>query len=246
MDQGRGNLTFILFIVFLVNLSPYSHLLNAHELTIVIFLITIVTIMITDTANKKLYSVLFGKSRRAVLYLLYMHSEEPFYLRQIVRATGIGLGAIQRELKLLTDAGILRHTAKGNHVYYQANSELPIFPELKRLIILSNTETFSPQPLHTPRISVPQDKITSFCLRHHIRKLSLFGSVLKEDFRPDSDVDVLVEFEPGYVPGFEIVTMENELTEMLGRKVDLRTPKDLSKYFRDQVVREAKVQYEVT
>ena len=202
--------------------------------------------MITDKANKKLYSVLFGKSRRTVLYLLYMHSEEPFYLRQIVRATGIGLGAMQRELKLLTDAGILRRTAKGNHVYYQANSELPIFPELKRLVTLSNTETFSPQPLDTPRISVPQDKISSFCQRHHIRKLSLFGSVLRDDFRPDSDVDVLVEFEPGYVPGFEIVTMENELTEMLGRKVDLRTPKDLSKYFRDQVVREAKVQYEVT
>jgi hypothetical protein len=93
---------------------------------------------------------------------------------------------------------------------------------------------------------VPQDKITSFCLHHHIHKLSLFGSVLRDDFRPDSDVDVLVEFGPGYVPGFEIVTLENELTEMLGRKVDLRTPKDLSKYFRDQVVREAKVQYEVT
>ena len=217
-----------------------------QDLTIVTFLITIVTIMITDTANKKLSSVLFGKSRRAVLSLLYANVDESFYLRQIVRATSIGLGAMQRELKLLTDAGILRRTIKGNQVYYQANCELPIFPELKRLATVSNSETFSPQPLDKPRISVPQYKISSFCQRHHIRKLSLFGSVLRDDFRPDSDIDVLVEFEPGYVPGFEIVTMENELTEMLSRKVDLRTPKDLSKYFRDQVVHEAKLQYEVS
>jgi hypothetical protein len=246
LDEGRGNLTFIVFIAFLVNLSSCSSLINTHDLTIVTFLITILTIMITDTENKKLYSVLFGKSRRAVLSLLYDHSDEAFYLRQIVRATGIGLGPIQRELKQLTDVGILRRTTQGNQVYYQANSELPIFPELKRLVTLFTADINPPQSPDIPRISMPQDKISSFCKRHHIRKFSLFGSVLRDDFRPDSDVDVLVEFEPGYVPGFEIVTMENELTEMFGRKVDLRTPKDLSKYFREQVVREAKVQYEVT
>jgi len=202
--------------------------------------------MITDTANKKLYSVLFGKSRRAVLSLLYGHVDESFYLRQIVRATGIGLGAMQRELKLLTDAGILCRTVKGNQVYYQANSELSIFPELKSLVALFDTVPNLPQSLDTPRIFVPQDIISFFCKRHHIRKLSLFGSVLRDDFRPDSDVDVLVEFKPGSVPGFEIVNLEKELSEILGRKVDLRTPKDLSKYFREQVVREAKVQYEIT
>ncbi len=197
--------------------------------------------MVTIVENKKLFSVLFGKSRRAVLALLYGHPDESFYLRQIVRETGTGLGSIQRELKLLTDAGILRRSVKGNQVYFQANAELPVFPELKRLVTLFNVE-INPSK---PRISVPQDKISVFCKHHHIRKLSLFGSVLRDDFRPDSDVDVLVEFEPGYVPGFGIVAMEKELSELLGRKVDLRTPKDLSKYFREQVVREAKVQYEV-
>ena len=196
--------------------------------------------MITITKNKNISDVLFSKSRRAVLSLLYGHPDESFYLRQIVRATGIGLGSIQRELKLLTDAGILRRTVKGNQVYYQANSELAIFPELKRLVILLGSDI--PQK---PHISVPQDKIRKFCQRHHIRKLSLFGSVLRDDFRPDSDIDVLVEFELGNTPGFEIVAMEKELGEILERKVDLRTPKDLSKYFREQVVREAKVQYEV-
>ena len=202
--------------------------------------------MITTLENHTIASILFGKSRRAVLYLLYGHSEEPFYLRQIVRATGIGLGPIQRELKLLTDAGILRRTAKGNQVYFQANSALAIFPELKKLVILLSEDRIPSQSSDIPRISVPHEKISSFCQRHHIRKLSLFGSVLRDDFRPDSDVDVLVEFESGYVPGFEIVAMEKELSEILGRKVDLRTPKDLSKYFREQVVREAKVQYEVS
>lgn len=185
-------------------------------------------------------TILFGKSRRAVLSLLYGHPDESFYLRQIVRATGIGLGPIQRELKLLTDVGVLKRSVKGNQVHYQANSALEIFPELKRLLKLLGPDNSA--KLH---ISVPQDKIRKFCQRHHIRKLSLFGSVLRDDFRPDSDVDVLVEFEPGFTPGFEIVAMENELSEILGRKVDLRTPKDLSKYFREQVVREAKVQYEV-
>ena len=94
-----------------------------------------------------------------------------------------------------------------------------------------------------PRI--PQDRLTGFCRRHHIRKLSLFGSVLRDDFGPDSDVDVLVEFEPDHVPGFfGLFDMEEELSSILdGRKVDLRTPQDLSRYFRDEVLASAEVQY---
>lgn len=83
-----------------------------------------------------------------------------------------------------------------------------------------------------------------FCRRHHIRTLSLFGSVLRDDFRPDSDIDVLVEFEPGHTPGlFGLAGMELELSQQLGRKVDLRTAEDLSPYFRDAVVAGARVQY---
>jgi predicted nucleotidyltransferase len=94
-------------------------------------------------------------------------------------------------------------------------------------------------------IDLPQDEIAGFCHRHHIRRLSLFGSVLREDFRPDSDLDVLVEFEPGQEPGFfGLVRMERELSELLGgRKADLRTPEDLSRYFREEVLAEAEVQY---
>lgn len=87
--------------------------------------------------------------------------------------------------------------------------------------------------------------MADFCRRHHIRKLSLFGSVLRDDFAPGSDVDVLVEFEEGKVPGlFWLAGMEIELSEILdGRKVDLNTPKSLSRYFRQEVLAEAEPQY---
>jgi predicted nucleotidyltransferase len=92
----------------------------------------------------------------------------------------------------------------------------------------------------TKRIAASPEVIADFCRRHRIRRLSLFGSVLREDFRPESDVDVLVEFEPDGTPGFfELVGMKEELIELLGREVDLKTPKGLSPYFRDQVLREA-------
>ncbi len=93
---------------------------------------------------------------------------------------------------------------------------------------------------------LPTETIADFCRRHHICKLSLFGSVLRDDFRPDSDVDVLVEFEPGARTGLAFFAMQDELSAILGRKVDLNTPGFLSKYFRDQVLKEAEVQYAAT
>jgi predicted nucleotidyltransferase len=93
-------------------------------------------------------------------------------------------------------------------------------------------------------IEIPKEKVAEFCQRQHIKKLALFGSVLRDDFRPDSDLDVLVEFEPGHTVGLlRMAGLELELSAMLGRKVDLRTPADLSRYFRDEVVRTSEVQY---
>ena len=88
------------------------------------------------------------------------------------------------------------------------------------------------------RISIDPERIAEFCRRNHIRRLSLFGSVLREDFTPQSDVDFLVEFEPGTRVGYL------ELTEMIGRKADLRTPAELSRYFRQEVVDTAEVLHE--
>jgi len=93
-------------------------------------------------------------------------------------------------------------------------------------------------------LEIGEDRLAEFCRRSHIRRLSLFGSILGEEFGPDSDVDMLVEFEPGVVVSLlDMARMEIELTGMVGRKVDLRTPKELSRYFRARVLASAEVQY---
>lgn len=94
-------------------------------------------------------------------------------------------------------------------------------------------------------ITIPKNRLVKFCQQHGVRKLSLFGSILRSDFTAHSDVDFLVEFEPGKTPGYlGLAGMEIELTEIIGRKADLRTPEELSPYFRDEVLREAVLQYE--
>jgi len=95
------------------------------------------------------------------------------------------------------------------------------------------------------RISIPKDKISEFCEQNQVRRLSFFGSVLREDFGPDSDVDILVEFEPGTRMGLiRLSGLEIELGKIIGRKVDLNTPGFLNKYYRDQILAEADVQYD--
>jgi len=96
---------------------------------------------------------------------------------------------------------------------------------------------------HLPLVDTEQ--LARLCRQHHIRRLSLFGSVLAGTARPDSDVDLLVEFEPGQAPGLiGLAAIEAELSTLLGgRQVDLRTPQDLSRHFREEVIRTAKVQY---
>jgi len=216
--------------------------------------------MSTAGNSSSLSAALFGKTRRAVLSLLYGHADEAFYLRQVARMAGVGLGAVQRELRQLVDAGLVLRTAQGRHVYYQANGESPIFAELKKVV----TETAgNKRPLLTAtvptkgavtneerneggeNVAVPGGEIAGFCRRNHIRRLYLFGSALRSDFGPESDVDVLVEFETGHVPGFfRLFDMEAELSTLFGgRKVDLRTPQDLSRYFRDEVLATAELHY---
>ena len=93
------------------------------------------------------------------------------------------------------------------------------------------------------RIEIPQERLAEFCQKHHIQKLSLFGSVIRDDFTPVSDVDVLVEFAPGRTPGLAFFDMQEELSETLGRQVDLNTAAWLSPYFRQQVLDEAELIY---
>jgi uncharacterized protein len=91
-------------------------------------------------------------------------------------------------------------------------------------------------------IKIPQEKIADFCQRHHITKMALFGSVLRDDFGPDSDVDVIVEFHPEHIPGLAFFDMQDELAGIIGRRIDMHTPAELSRYFK-HVFQEAQTIY---
>lgn len=92
-------------------------------------------------------------------------------------------------------------------------------------------------------LKLSSEALRAFCIRHHIRKLAFFGSVLRDDFNQESDVDVLVEYLPGHVPGFAFIAHQDELSTIIGRRVDLSTPNSLSRYFRDKVLAEAEAAY---
>jgi predicted nucleotidyltransferase len=96
----------------------------------------------------------------------------------------------------------------------------------------------------SPHISIDHDAVSAFCRRHYIKRLALFGSVLRDDFRPDSDVDVLVEFQTGHTPGLDFIRIERELSRLLqGRRVDLVTPKFLNSRIREEVLKSAEPLY---
>lgn len=97
--------------------------------------------------------------------------------------------------------------------------------------------------MNLPQIAVSQDELAKFCQRHYIKRLAVFGSILRKDFGPDSDIDMLVEFEAGHIPGFAFFAIQDELSELLGREVDLNTPAFLSHHFRQRVQAEAVVLY---
>lgn len=158
------------------------------------------TAMITGT----LAINLFGKTRRAVLALLYGHVDERFYFRQIVRLTGIGLGALQRELKNLAEAGIIRKTVLGKQVYYQANPECPVYIELKNMVM----KTMGIGHVLQNALAPAADRI---------KVAFLFGSLVNGNEHSDSDVDVIIV---GNITFAEIVTMLGHVQETVRREIN--------------------------
>jgi predicted nucleotidyltransferase len=142
-------------------------------------MVTIVTKMRTLSDNPGSARILFGKVRRAVLSLLFTHPDETFYLRQIVRASGYGLGPVQRELKLLADAGIIRRTVRGRQVHFQPNPDSPIFTELKSLIV----KTVGLGDVLRHALS-PMENL--------IRIALIFGSMARGEESQRSDIDLLI------------------------------------------------------
>ena len=165
---------------------------------------TIVSDMSTIIKTDSLSATLFGKARRAVLALLYSHVEESFYVRQIARTAGVGLGAVQRELKKLFEAGIIRRTVRGRQVYYQANPECPVYAELKSLVVKT--------------VGVGDVlKAALVPLADRINVAFLFGSMVGGGERSSSDADVMVV---GDVTFAEVVSVLGRVQEMLRREIN--------------------------
>ena len=147
---------------------------------------------------------LFGHTRSAVLSMLYGHADQAFYLRQLVRAVGTGHGALQRELKRLTEMGLIVRRSQGNQVLFQANAQSPIFPEIKSLI----TKTVG---IH----DVIRSSLTS--LGTEIRIAFIYGSVARQQERANSDIDLMVI---GNAPFGEVVSALGPAQRALGREIN--------------------------
>ncbi|MFO8085530.1 MAG: nucleotidyltransferase domain-containing protein [Desulfobacterales bacterium] len=160
--------------------------------------------MSTTGEKESLSATLFGKTRRAVLALLYSHVDESFYLRQIVRTAGVGMGAVQRELKRLSDSGIIIKTLQGQQVYYTANPECPIYDELKSLVMKT--------------VGIGEIlKAALIPLTDLINVAFLFGSLVRGDERSLSDADILVV---GDVTFSEVVIALGQVQETIRREIN--------------------------
>jgi predicted nucleotidyltransferase len=160
--------------------------------------------MSTTINTDNIANSLFGKTRRAVLALLYSHVDERFYFRQIARILGIGLGALQRELANLSDAGLIRKTVIGRQVFYQANSECPIYIDLKNLVMKT--------------IGVGDVLKTALAsLEKRIEVAFIFGSVAKGSERLNSDIDIIVI---GNVTFSEIISALSQAQKTVRREIN--------------------------
>jgi len=201
--------------------------------------------------------LLFGQYRRQLLSLLLLTPDKTFYVRELERLSGIPAGSLHRELVALTDAGLLRRESFGNQVRYQANRACPLYEDLAAVFRKSAAaapaaatrppEVREPEPLYSvseamergkrstvlQRLAVPKRAVLSLCRKYKISAFSFFGSVTRDDFRPDSDVDVLVEWKPGANPSlFDLVGLRDELSELFRRKVDVVTKGALRNEYR--------------
>ncbi len=221
----------------------------------------------------KLSELFFGTTRLRVMKLLLLHPREALHLREIARLTETQPGTVRRELEGLTSVNVLRRSAVGNQVRYRADTACPIYSELVELLrklqegaystqagpvrlrvaersapVYEATSTGQEKPgIPLRRLSVSRADLAAVCRRHEVRKLSLFGSVTRDDFRPDSDVDVLVEFTRGEPAGLgRLVDLRDELGTLFGgRTVDVVTRAALTNpHRRRAIVRDQITVYE--
>ena len=178
-------------------------------------------------------SVLFGQTRRAILGLLYGHPDEAYYLRQLVRLAGVGLGAAQREVKRLAEAGIIRRTVRGRQVYYQANSECPLFRELKGVVVKTSGAG-----------DVLHDALAPLVGR--IKAAFIYGSVARLEEKSDSDLDFIVIGDVSFADvvsalGAAQKTLSREINPTVYSPTEFKSKLKARHHFLSSVLRNEKV-----
>lgn len=229
------------------------------------------------TMNTGLSDALFSKTQRRVLALLFGNSDRSYYANEIVRAAGAGVGAVQRELQGLAAAGLVTVSRLGNQKHYRANRDSPIFEELRSIVakvigpsgegtrrragVLQRGRSVAgarPTALHEPPahyavgsrsapVDVPRKKLAALCRRYGVKKLSLFGSAARGELAPDSDVDLMVEFESdSKISLWDMPGLQAEFSALFGtRRVDLVPPEVMKNPFRRKaILADLKVLYE--
>lgn len=197
--------------------------------------------------RKDIAEALFSRTQQSVLGLLFARPEQRLSLGEIVRAARKGTGAVHRELGRLADAGLVTVLASGRSKLYRANPASPVFAELSGLMAKLSGAPALRSPAAAYEVAPSREKLAALCQRYHVRRLGLFGSAARGELSPESDVDLLVEFEAGKAPSF---WAEPEMREAFGalfggRRVDLVPPAVLENpYRRKNILRDLKVLYE--
>lgn len=197
---------------------------------------------------------LMGRYRREILGTLLARPDEAFHLRELQRLTDIPVGSLSRELRLLVEGGVLRCEQHGRRVEYRADVECPVLPEL---VALFGASYGNPLPVvrgvaesayHVHRqLKFSQPALARICRKYHVFRLAVFGSTARGDAGPESDVDVLLEFEAGKAPGmYRMQELQRALSRVFrGRAVDVVTPAVLENpYRRKSILKDMEVLYE--
>ena len=209
----------------------------------------------TEAAREGLANLLFGAYRHRVLSLLYLRPGDRLHVRMIARLTGIPAGSLHRELRQLAQTGLLVAERSGNQVLYSANQASPVFHELTSMLDKTSGTAPTLQEHATEYTIEPAGRLPGIdakalallCRKYGVRKMSLFGSAARNELRPDSDVDLLVEFKRSSKTGlFELVHMQEELSPLFGnRTIQITGPGILKNpYRRETILPDLKTLYE--
>jgi len=210
------------------------------------------------TKESGLSDALFSRTQRRVLGLLFGHPDRSFYANEIVRAARAGVGAVQRELGSLAAAGLVMVSRLGNQKHYQANRGSPIFEELRSIVakvlvsarpapVLQQPQAHYAVSARPARLHIPRKKIAALCRKYGVRKLSVFGSAARGELGPKSDVDLMVEFDPGSKTSlWDYPAMQDDFSALFDhRKVDIAGPEILKNpYRRKTILPDLKTLYE--